>query len=308
MRYLGALTAACSLWMGMTPVPAAEPDPAALQELVLASGEKFVKAFADRDPKAIAGLFTPEAEYVDSTGVIFHGREAIEAEYIAAFEVQPAGTLTLELISIRPIAEGVVVEDGVSTFEPKEGGPASRMRYTATHVKQADGGWLVASARELEPAVVTPHDQLRELEWLVGKWRDEAEGQVVETEWKWSPSGNFLEGAFRIHENGQPASEGTHRIGWDARRKQFRSWIFNANGSFANGFWTTDDDGNLALQLSGVTDEGGSTSSLLTYVRDGDDAVGVYQTQRVVDGDSLPSRSIRVVRQPPAPEVTDVPQ
>lgn len=308
MRWLCVLGVAGAGLLAAASAPAADLDPDALQQAVESSGEKFVKAFGDQDPKALAALFTPEAEYVDSTGVIFHGREAIEAEYIASFEVRPAGTLELELVSIRPIAEGIVVEDGLSTFTPKEAGPSSQMRYTATHVRQADGAWLLASVRELEMPVLTPHDRLLAMAWLVGKWRDETEGQVADTEWKWSDSGNFLEGAFRVREKDQPVMEGTHRIGWDAQQKQFRSWIFLANGNFSSGLWTEDDDGNWALQLSGVNADGTSFSSLMTYVRDGEDALGVFQTQRVLAGESLPSRSIRVVRQPPAPAVTSADQ
>jgi len=304
MRWRGVPILAWAILIGSAPLTAADGDPVDLQQIVESSGEKFKKAFANRDPQALAALFTPEAEYVDSSGVVFHGRDAIEAEYIAAFEINRPGTLELELLSIRPVAEGVVVEDGLSTFTPNDPGPSSQMRYTVTHVKQADGSWLMASVRELESPVVTPHDRLLALEWLIGKWRDETDGQVVETEWKWSESGNFLEGAFRIRELDQPVMEGTHRVGWDAQQKQFRSWIFLSSGNFASGLWTTDEDDNWTLQLSGVTTDGASSAALMTYIRDGDDALGVYQSQRTLGGQPLPSRSIRVVRQPPPPAVT----
>lgn len=304
MRWCRTLMMTWASLIGAAQSFAADVNPAALQQAVESAGDKFCKAFSDRDPKSLAALFTPEAEYVDSTGIVFHGRDAIEAEYAVAFEVRPTGTLTLELLSIRPIAEGVVVEDGLSMFTPKEPGASSQMRYTATHVKQADGSWLLASVRELQPPMITPHDRLLALEWLLGKWRDETDGQVVETEWKWSESGNYLEGAFRIREQDQPVAAGTHRIGWDAGKKQFRSWIFGDNGNVSSGLWIRDDDENWTLQLSGDTIAGISSSMLLTYVRDGEDAIGVLQTHRVLDGESLPSRSIRVVRQPPVPAVT----
>lgn len=287
-------------------LPAEELDPETLQQVVESAGAKFAKAFDGQDAKALAALFTPSAEYVDSTGVIFHGRDTIEAEYSSAFEVRPPGTLTLELLSIRPIADGIVVEDGVSTFTPKDEGPSSRMRYTATHVKQADGSWLLASVRELEAPVLTPHDRLLALAWLLGKWRDETDGQVARTEWKWSESGNYLEANFRVSEQDEPVLEGTHRIGWDGQHERFRSWVFLSNGNFATGLWNEDTDGNWNVALAGTSTDGTATSSLMTYVRDGDDAVGVYQTQRIAGGESLPSRSIRVVRQPPAPAVTSV--
>src|SRR5262245_34434078 len=186
-----------AVWAGLTVVSiAADVDPVALQKSVTESADRFSAAFAKRDAKALAAMFTPQAEYIDSDGVVFHGREAIEAEFAANMAVRPAGELDIEIISIRPIADGVVVEDGVSTFRPKDEGIGSQTRYTATHVKQSDGKWLMASVRELESPEVTPHDRLKALEWLQGRWRQESDGSVVDTEWKWSEDGNFLLSEF----------------------------------------------------------------------------------------------------------------
>src|SRR6218665_1214865 len=166
-----------SLALGACWASAAEPDQEAIQKAVSQAVDRYQKAFQARDAKAIAALFTPAAEYVDSQGTVFHGRDAIEGEYTANFEVDPPGSVAIEVVSLRPVSDGVVIEEGVSTFRPeKKGDASSQLRYAAMHVRQQDGSWLMASIRELEGPVVSPHGRLQALGWLEGHWREELEG------------------------------------------------------------------------------------------------------------------------------------
>lgn len=279
----------------------AETEEQRLGAVVARSAEMFATAFKDRDAKSVAALFTLEAEYVDATGTVFHGRTAIEAEYGASFQVDPPGTLRIEVVSIRPVAAGVIVEDGISTFTAKEGGATTRARYTATHVKQPDGTWLMASVRELEAGRMTHQDRLQKLSWLVGRWHEELDGGHVSTEWKWSEDGNFLLSDFSVRQSRDVNWKGTHRVGWDAERKQFRSWVFDSNGGTADGWWRMDLDGTWSVNLSGIDADGVRVSSTMKYVRDGADALIILQEQRVRGGESLAGSTHRVVRQPPAP-------
>ncbi len=280
---------------------AAEPDATDLQKIVTAAADQFAKAFEARDAKMLAALFTVEAEYIDGDETVFHGRSAIEAEYTASFATDPAGTLDIDLLSIRPIAAGVLVEDGLSSFRPKASGPSVQTRYTATHVKQADGTWLLASVRELGSPIMTPHDRLEVLAWLVGRWREDVDGSVINTEWKWTEDGNFLVSDFSVKRLGDTEWKGTHRVGWDAERKQFRSWVFDSAGGAAEGSWCANEDGGWSVTITGIDPEGVRVSSVLSYLADGADAIVVAQEQRVRGGVTLPGTSHRVVRQPPTP-------
>jgi hypothetical protein len=51
-----------------------EIPPASLQPIVEHSAQRFAEAFEARDAAAIAELFTEKAEYIDASGMIFHGR------------------------------------------------------------------------------------------------------------------------------------------------------------------------------------------------------------------------------------------
>lgn len=281
---------------------AADPVPADLQKIVANSVKQYVDAFSKRDAKALAALFTAEAEYIDASGTVFHGRKTIEAELKSSFDQDPAGTLAIEVTSIRPVAPGLLIEEGVSTFTPKEKeATAGRTRYTTAHVKQADGTWLIASVRELETAELSPHEQLKALAWLEGRWREEIGTDVVRSVWKWADGGNFLISEFSVASSGQPATKGVHRIGWDAERNQFRSWIFDAAGGHSDGWWTPAPDGSWSVQLSGVSASGVRRSSLVTYAKDGANAIVVTQEKHIQAGATLPDSSHRVVREAPEP-------
>ncbi|MBS0208215.1 MAG: SgcJ/EcaC family oxidoreductase [Planctomycetes bacterium] len=291
------LAVAAAQWAARAAEPAADDLQAQIEKTVA----RYTKAYEARDAKALALLFTPQAEYVDADGTVFHGRDAIEAEYVAAFALDRQGAVKIELTSIRPVADGVVVEEGVSTFTAPDGA-SSQTRYTATHVRQSDGAWLLASVRDLEPDRVSPHDRLQALGWLVGAWREEVRGSVIDTRWSWSEDGNYLLSSFSLKRAERRGLQGSHRIGWDAERKQFRSWVFDASGCAAEGWWRESADGAWSVDLSGVDLAGTRVLSTLTYSPDGKDALVVRTEGALRGGESVPDEMHRVVRQPPQPE------
>jgi len=292
----------CGLWLSMAgPAFSAEWDASELEKTVRGSADAYIKAFQEGNAERIAALFTAEAEVVEGDGVVFHGRDAIQAEYEAFFAAQKPGELTIELTSIRPIAAGVLIEEGISRRQPAADGPVTLTRYVATHVRQSDGKWLIASVRELDSPTMTAHERLKDLEWLVGTWRDENPDGVVESQWKWSPDGSYLIAEFRMRrhrEKGDGTLSGTHRVGWDPQRKQFRSWVFDAEGGFASGWWS-ESNGVWSVPLTVVTAEGGSASATLMYQRLSKDVMVVMQRDRVIDGEHLPDVEVRVARKPP---------
>jgi len=276
-------------------------DAGVIEKIVAESSRHYAELFAKQDAAGLAELFTPEAEYVDSSGEVFHGREVIQAELAASFAASARGTLDIELLSIRPIADGLLVEEGTSTFRPEKDGPISKERYVALHARQANGKWLLAAVRELAPPTLSAHEQLKTLGWLVGQWREESAEGVVKTAWRWSEDGVALIAQFTMQDAQDRKRTGTHRVGWDPERKQFRSWVFDSTGGFADGWWSAGDDGDWSVQLTGVDADGIRISSVVSYTREGPDRLTIAQRDSTRGGESLPARSARVVRQPPAP-------
>lgn len=301
-----ALLFSLGLLAGASGRAADTDDAKQLQALVAKAADQFEKLFGERDAKGLAALFTTKAEYVTSQGTVFHGRDAIQAEYTASFAQNNPGKLAVNINSIRPIAEGVIVEEGVSVFTPADGGAIERTSYSAMHVKQSDGTWLLASIRELDDEQASPHERLKDLAWLIGEWREEVDGTSINTKWDWSKDGNYLVSEFTVKQARDRGWHGTHRIGWDAERKQFRSWIFESSGGTGDGSWSADDAG-WTVSMNTVNVMGVRSSSLLHYQPDGKDAIVVTQSQRVRAGVNLPGSEHRVVRQPPVPTVDAAP-
>lgn len=279
---------------------AADPNDLRLQEAVSQAADKFEILFAARDSSGLAKLFTEDAEYVNADGEVFHGRKVIEAEYAANFQQSSPGKLSISISSIRPIAEGVIVEEGVSIFTPENDGPLEQTRYTATHVRQTDNTWQLASVRELSVEAQSPQEYLKQLSWLVGKWHEEVDGTLISTEWKWSPDKNFLVSEFSVQQTRGFKWQGTHRITWDAERKQFRSWIFESSGGFGEAWWSSDEE-SWTANVSIVNAQGVRSASILTYTPQGKDAIVLTSTHSTRGGIPAPDSEHRIVRQPPSP-------
>ncbi len=127
-------------------------------------------------------------------------------------------------------------------------------RFTAIYVK-AGGRWLQSAVRDEVAHDLTAHDHLKELEWLVGDWVNESQDAVVATTCKWTADGNFLVREFTMKTQGQPVLSGTQRIGWDPVRKQFKTWIFDSEGGYGEGYWTRNGNQWL-VKVEGVRQDG----------------------------------------------------
>jgi hypothetical protein len=87
----------------------------------------------------------------------------------------------------------------------------------------------------------------------------------------------------------------TQRIGWDPQTGQFRSWIFDSEGGFAEGRWEKDESA-WTIQQSGVLPDGGTASAMALLAPDGKDAFDWTLTYRRVGGDKLADVHVRFNR------------
>src|SRR5436305_1819777 len=93
----------------------------------------------------------------------------------------------------------------------------------------------------------------------LGEWINESDDEVVFTTCKWSDDGNYLLRDFDVKIEGSIALRGTQRIAWDPQREQFRMWVFDDGGGFAEGLMARDGD-RWVVQGSGVRSDGQSVS------------------------------------------------
>src|SRR3954465_15517958 len=86
------------------------------------------------------------------------------------------------------------------------------------------------------------YKNLKDLEWLVGSWKDEDEDVSIVFKTRWDTNKNFLVQKFNMTVYGAPEMEGVEIIGWDPIEKKIRSWIFDSDGGFGNGIWTKENN------------------------------------------------------------------
>jgi uncharacterized protein (TIGR02246 family) len=270
-------------------------DEQAIHELV----EAFTKAFNAGDAAAAAATFTNEAMIVCEDGERIFGRAAIRDQFAASFQDHKGSTIAIQTNSLRFLGTETALEEGRSTITPaKDAGAPEISGFTAIYVKE-DGHWLQAAVRDEPAAKVTPHDRLKELEWLVGEWVNESQDAVVYTSCNWAQSGNFLVREFTVKMQGKPVLSGSQTIGWDPGRRQFKSWVFDSEGGFVEAYWTRNGNQWVA-KAEGVKQDGEHASATNIVTRLGKDRLSWQSVNRTVGGAAVPGvDEFTLVRKPP---------
>ncbi|MCX6877343.1 MAG: SgcJ/EcaC family oxidoreductase [Verrucomicrobia bacterium] len=224
---------------------AAEAD--SRQAAVFTTANAFVEAFHKGDAKALAAFWTPDGDYVDDTGRVLQGREAIEKSYAELFAAHPGMKLRIDVASLKFPTPDTAVEDGTSVVIPPDGTAPSRARYTNMFVKTGEQ-WLLASVREFADPGPSNYENLRGLEWAIGEWLDAAPAagaagqETGHVSFVWAPGQNFIISTRTVDYKDASLLQATQWIGWDAAAKQIRSWGFQADGGVSQSIWTRDGD------------------------------------------------------------------
>ena len=129
--------------IGSRPIDRAE-DEAAVREVV----RKYVDAREARDPKAVAALFTADADQLVSSGEWRLGRDNVVTGSLASSA--QGGTRRIEVERIRMVGADVAIADGRYSITSAESGDR-RMWSTFVMLKEA-GGWRIAAIRNMLPA------------------------------------------------------------------------------------------------------------------------------------------------------------
>jgi len=271
--------------------PALSPE----QKAIADQANAFIAAYNKADVKALAGMFTEDADWVDDQGNVLAGRDAIIARYQDIFQLAKGRTLDIDVASVRPLTADVMLETGTATVTEASGRNAVSS-YTAVHVKKGDS-WLISQCTETgSPLAGSAARRLSELEWLVGSWADNEEGVDAKSTIEWAANNNFLMWTYTVQGAQERESSGTEIIGWDPVLGKIRSWVFEADGSFSEKVWMQDGPRWL-LQSRTVLPDGGQCTEeqTLTYVNK--DTFSWSSASRQVDGEALPNiDTVTVIR------------
>jgi uncharacterized protein (TIGR02246 family) len=265
----------------------------AIKEAAEAYSAAFEKGHVDR----LLTYWTPDAEYIDESGKITKGREAIAALLRKNQENLKGYKLKLESSGLRLVTPDVALADGKATLVSPEG-KEDVTSFSAVWVK-SNGKWLVRSLRDLaehhakEP--VTPTDHLKALEPLLGDWVSTDKGTNVQIHCRWTLNKSFVMVEYLV-KNGEHETTTAQRFGWDPVNQQIRSWYFDSTGGFGEGFCSQTDEGWIS-EAGGVLADGrvGGATQSLHFI---DDKSFVFRSRnRTFHGRPLADVEIHFVRQ-----------
>jgi uncharacterized protein (TIGR02246 family) len=261
---------------------------------------EYARAYNAGNAHALASMFTDDAEMIDEYGERLRGPQVIESVFASVFRGRPGATITIAPASLRFLSPDVAQEEGRTTVKVGDESPSTR-HYTVVFVKQADR-WRYSSVREEHDPGMTPHQRLEELAWLVGEWSDESPDSFVRVSCKWTEDGNFLLRDFTVHVQGKSVMTVNERIGWDASKRQIRSWVFDSEGGHGSGLWSRAGN-EWVIKSTGVVPDGRTASATHTLTRIGPQSARWTSVERTVGDRIVPDHAeYLMVRQPPQPK------
>jgi uncharacterized protein (TIGR02246 family) len=121
-------------------------DESAVRDVVA----RYVAAREHADEKAIAALFTPDADQLVSSGEWRKGHDAVVRGTLASSQ-STGGTRTITVESVRFLSPDIALADGRYEIAGTNSG-ATRHMWTSIILKRSSGGWLIAAIRNMLPA------------------------------------------------------------------------------------------------------------------------------------------------------------
>lgn len=260
----------------------------------------FAGAFDRADIAGLLDQFAPQCELIDEQGAIYAGREEIRELLASFFERYPGARLTVNVETIRQLGDSLAIEEGTRSIAVgDEVIAATSLRYLAVFTR-INGEWKIASIRDFpENVPAVPADFLRPLAWLVGDWVNEGSDSRADIHFRWSEDGNYLLGEYTVETAGEAARKTSQRIGWDPQRRQIRSWTFDSDGGFSEGFWATAGDG-WVIKSTAVLPDGSPASATLRIVPQSEDRFLMTGSDRTT-GESAADNFELVITRRPAP-------
>tara|TARA_R110002049_G_scaffold50370_2_gene143000 strand:+ start:72831 stop:73742 length:912 start_codon:yes stop_codon:yes gene_type:complete len=290
MKFLG--TAVLLTATSLLSSPSVNADDLAVRKTL----SDYVDAFNSRDAESMGSYWTENGTHTDrETGERTEGRKAIEADIADVLKDQTEVKLSAKIDRLKFITPDVVSIDGETTVVSGRAEPLVSS-FIAILVHQHDK-WMFDSIEEMSlPIADASTSPLRELEWLIGEWVDDAGETKVSTTFRWSANKAFLLRSFSVQTASGVAMQGTQVIGWDTTAQTIRSWSFNSDGSFGEAQWTRQSDGWLAKSVQQLA-TGETATGTYSMQRIDEDAFTMQLLGHEIDGQPQPAGpSVKIVR------------
>jgi uncharacterized protein (TIGR02246 family) len=116
-------------------------DEAAVRDIV----QRYTRARELSDPKAIAALFTADADQYTSSGEWRRGVDALVKGMLETSKRNP-GVRAISIAAVRFVTPDLAIVDG-----DYKTGTSSQRLWTTIVVKREAGGWRIAGIRNMAP-------------------------------------------------------------------------------------------------------------------------------------------------------------
>jgi uncharacterized protein (TIGR02246 family) len=147
MRLLAMLVTCAVMAGAAAPAWAQESDEAAVRDVV----KRYVDAREARDAKALAALFTDDADQLTSSGEWRKGRDGVVKGGLAS-SAASSGKRTISVQSVRFVAKDVAIADGPYEIAGAAAGGENRKMWTSFVMTRGAAGWRIAAIRNMLPA------------------------------------------------------------------------------------------------------------------------------------------------------------
>ncbi len=262
------------------------------------NASELMEAFNQHDPNKIASLWAKDAVmYHPLTGETSHGRDEIVQYYKNRFEKESDSRVEIIIDNIEFDGSDSAVEHGVFRVSYKDK-PSIQSAFRANLVKE-NGKWVMNEIADIAiESAPSQFEHLKEIDWLVGNWVDRDENIEITFNCKWDKYKNFLTQHFSTKVLGQNQLEGQQLIAWDPIKEKIRSWVFDSDGGFGEGFWTKAENSWYAA-MSYTLSDGQKASATLVYTKIDDNSYKFASIGRDINGEVLPDLNPVTVERAP---------
>lgn len=250
--------------------------------------QEFTDAVNQHRGDILSSFWTQDASLTNPvTGETYKGKEQIDV-YLKKRnqeiqERQLNFTFTPTKIAF-PAPHQAIVE---GVLEIKDKGQLIRRNARKFGFVEQNGQWYINELREVEAAPAPPvYSQLKDLEWLIGNWKDADQDVTITFTNNWDKFKNFIIQHFKMETYGTETIEGLQIIGWDPIQKHIRSWVYDSDGGFGDGVWTKQN-GGWQVALKYVLSDGSEGTATNIYSDITDRSYKYTSTARTINGESL---------------------
>jgi uncharacterized protein (TIGR02246 family) len=151
MRLVATIVMGAAMVVSMVSAPAPAwaqgGDEAAVRDVV----KRYVDAREARDAKALAELFTDDADQLVSSGEWRKGRDQVVKGGLAS-SAASSGKRTISVQFVRFVGKDVAIADGPYEIVGAAAGGENRKMWTSFVMTRGAGGWRIAAIRNMLPA------------------------------------------------------------------------------------------------------------------------------------------------------------